>query len=196
MIPLRVLFAGVVMLAGTTPGVGAELYKWVDERGITNYSNEPPPKGTNAKAVTLPEDRLSVYTPEESVTREIERAKERFARPREPLPNAPRMAEPDRRVLVPPPPPPPGYDPCANPGDLNCQASLYDRSPVFQGRRSPPVLVQPQLPPGTIAGQATLGGGTVPGLSASAPSSLPADRPITLSPPVRDMAGERGTSRR
>jgi hypothetical protein len=149
MSPLRLLFAGVLMLAGTAPVVSAELYKWVDDRGITNYSNAPPPKGTSAQAVTLPEDRLSIYTPEESVTREIERAKERFARPREPLPNTPRTAEPDRRVLVPPPPPPAGYDPCANPADPNCQASQYDRSPVFQGRRSPAPLVQPQFPPAT-----------------------------------------------
>ena len=189
--PLRVLFAGIVMLAAAAPGVSAELYKWVDERGVTNYSNEPP-KGTSAKPVTLPEDRISVYTPEESITREIDRAKERFARPPQPVPNPPRMLEPERRALVPPPPPPAGYDPCANPNDPNCPATLYDRSPVFQGRRGVPTLVQPQLPPGTIAGQATLGGGTVPGLSGSTPSVTP-DRPIMRSPPIE---GDRGTSRR
>jgi hypothetical protein len=194
MSPFPFLVAGVLMLASTTSVMSAELYKWVDERGVTNYSNEPP-KSTNAKAVTLPEDRISVYTPEESVTREIERAKERYLRPPQPVPAAPRIIEPDRRAVA-PPPPPTGYDPCANPGDPNCQAALYDRSPVFQGRRSPAPLVQPQLPPGTIAGTATQGSGTVPGLSGSIPPSVTPGRSITRSPPARDADGERGTSRR
>jgi len=196
MILHRSFLAGVLMLAAAAPAVGGELYKWVDERGVTNYSNEPPPKSANAKAVSVPEDRLSVYTPEESVTREIERAKERYVRPPQPAPYPPRMGEPDRRALVPPPPPPAGYDPCANPGDPNCPANLYDRSPVFQGRRSPVPLSQPQLQPGTIAGQSTLGGGTVPGLSGVTPPSATAERPITRSAPARDADGDRGTPRR
>jgi len=196
MILLRSICTGAVMLAAAATTSGAELYKWVDERGVTNYSNEPPPKSANAKPVGVPEDRLSIYTPEESVTREIERAKDRFARPPQPAPNLPRMTEPDRRALVPPPPPPPGYDPCANAGDPNCPATLYDRSPVFQGRRSPVPLTQPQLPPGTIAGQATLGGGVVPGLSGVTPPSATPERPIMRAPPVRDPEGERGASRR
>ena len=178
--PSRLLFACVLMLAVSAPGIGAELYKWVDERGVTNYSNEPPPKGTNAKPLAVPEDRISVYTPEDSITREIERAKERSARP--PQLNPPRIVEPDRRLLVPPPPPPVGYDPCANPGDPNCAAYLYDRSPVFQGRRTPPPLGQPQLPPGT----AILGGGTVPGLSGTAPPPPPPAHAITRTPPQHD----------
>ncbi|HET7365405.1 MAG TPA: DUF4124 domain-containing protein [Burkholderiales bacterium] len=36
----------------------AQTYKWVDERGVVNYSNTPPPKGAKAQPV---EDRISVY---------------------------------------------------------------------------------------------------------------------------------------
>lgn len=60
-----------------------------------------------------------------------------------------------------------GYDPCANPNDPNCQP-YYDGLPGFHGRRRPPIA-QPYLPPGTIAGQSTAQGGTVPGLSGVTP---------------------------
>ena len=38
---------------------GAETYKWVDEKGVVNYSNTPPPQS----AQTVP-DRLSSYSSE------------------------------------------------------------------------------------------------------------------------------------
>ncbi len=38
----------------------AETYKWVDERGVTNYSNSPPP-AKHAKAASQVEDRISTY---------------------------------------------------------------------------------------------------------------------------------------
>jgi len=121
-----------VLLLASAPAFAAELYKWVDEKGVVNYSNEPPPKTKGGPAPTVVEDRLSVYTPEKSVTDAIERSKER--RPQSPS----RDSEPERRAKAAllPPPPPAAYDPCANPNDLNCQPGvLYDASPVFQGRR-------------------------------------------------------------
>jgi hypothetical protein len=183
------------MLIGIAPAEAAELYKWVDQNGVTNYSNEPPPKGTNVKPMVVPEDRLSVYTPEQSVTQAIERAKERAARPPLSMPAPSRNVEPERRALVPAPSIPPGYDPCSNPNDPNCQLYLYDGSPVFQGRRRPPVLVQPQLPPGTIAGNATASGGTIPGLSGTTPSAPPSSRTVIRSAPLRAPESGRDTSR-
>ena len=59
----------------------AELYKWIDEKGVTNYSNAPPARTPDGKPATLVEDRLSVYTPEEPVTQALERAKARHGQP-------------------------------------------------------------------------------------------------------------------
>jgi hypothetical protein len=166
----------------------AELYKWVDERGITNYSSDPPPKGRQAKAIA--DDRMSTYTPDPAVTEAIEAERNRrTAKP----PAAPTAAAP-----VPPPgsaPPPPGaapqppraggviaspsvtiapVDPCLAPGNPNCYGTtIYDTSPVFVGRQRPPILNQPQLPPGAIAGNVTGGTGTTPGLSGLAPPAAP-----------------------
>ena len=49
----------VVLLAA--PLAHAQTYKWVDERGVVNYSNTPPPKAAKAQPV---EDRISVYAAE------------------------------------------------------------------------------------------------------------------------------------
>jgi hypothetical protein len=45
----------------------AETYKWVDERGVTTYSNTPPA----AKAQVVA-DRISVYPTDAALNREIE----------------------------------------------------------------------------------------------------------------------------
>ena len=44
----------------------AQMYKWVDERGVVNYSNEPP-KNVAKKLEPLP-DRVSVYSTKPDVT--------------------------------------------------------------------------------------------------------------------------------
>jgi hypothetical protein len=157
------------------PAQGAELYKWVDERGVTNYSSEAPPKGRTAKKLDVGEQRLSVYTPDSQLIQAVEAERQRRG-----LPAA-------GASLTPPPPPPSqpsqlplqqivpqaaesSYDPCLSPGNPACSAPyVYDNSPVFYGRRRPPALVQPQLPPGTIAGNANLTSGTTPGLSGVTP---------------------------
>jgi hypothetical protein len=162
---LRFLPRAALLLA-LTPAAEAQLYKWVDENGVVNYSNTPPPK-TTAKKVTLVEDTISVYTPEKSVTEEIERSKDKRARP--PVASVPPAPDPRPMVTVAPPPSPPlAYDPCLNPYDRNCTTIIYDGPPVIQGRRRLPPLVQPQLPPGTIAGQGAGAGAFIPGQSGNA----------------------------
>jgi hypothetical protein len=37
-----------------------QMYKWVDEKGVTNYSSTPPKDGKSAKAPIVIEDRISV----------------------------------------------------------------------------------------------------------------------------------------
>ena len=49
----------------------AQVYKWVDERGVTNYSSEPPAdRNARVNAATVA-DRMSVYAPEPAVQRAI-----------------------------------------------------------------------------------------------------------------------------
>ena len=56
---LRILLASLVAAA---PLAQAETYKWVDERGVVNYSNAPPPDAAKGPvpAQTVP-DRVSTY---------------------------------------------------------------------------------------------------------------------------------------
>ena len=39
----------------------AETYKWVDDKGVVNYSNNPPPSAGKAKQVRAVADRISTY---------------------------------------------------------------------------------------------------------------------------------------
>lgn len=51
------------------PVAHAETYKWVDERGVVNYSNAPPPSA--AKKIQPVADRISTYNPDPSLQRAI-----------------------------------------------------------------------------------------------------------------------------
>ena len=58
----RISLALLLVLA--TAPVQAGTYKWVDERGVINYSNAPPPSASAANSVQAVEERLSVYPPD------------------------------------------------------------------------------------------------------------------------------------
>ena len=174
---IHLIAIGVMLVSGSAGA--AELYKWVDERGVTNYSSDPPPKGRTAKPIA--EDLVSVYTPEAAVTQAIEAERHRRTAP----PPAPAA-----QVTLPPPVSAPGgviappvaravpYDPCLTGNDPNCYApTIYDSSPVFVGRQRPPILHQPQLPAGAIAGNVTGTTGVTPGLSGMTPPVAPAPAP-------------------
>ena len=153
------------------PVDAAEVYRWIDERGIVNYSNEPPPKDATAKDVRTVEDRLSVYTPEKKPERPAAAAEK--LPPSSSVPAVRDAAPPERRAPPPPPPVPLAYDPCLNVGnESSCYGGVQYPVPVYPGRRSPR-LVQPEISPGTIAGQSTSGGATIPGQSANAPPLTP-----------------------
>ena len=165
--------SALALLLASGSVAGAELYKWVDENGVVNYSNTPPPKTAKGKPPTIVEDTVSVYTPDQAVIDEIERKKQKGTQAPPPAPAAV-APQPPRAASTLAPPPVVSYDPCANPNDRNCAGVIYDSSPVFHGRRRPlPPLVQPQLPPGTIAGQGAGEGAYIPGQSGTA-RSLPA----------------------
>ena len=61
----------VVLLLVARP-LCAETYKWVDEKGVTNYSSSPPANARLAKKVQLVEERLSIYTPDPALSRAIQ----------------------------------------------------------------------------------------------------------------------------
>ena len=65
---MRTLIQLLIFLAAicATVPAAAELYKWVDERGVTNYSNEPPPAAAPGNKLARIDNKISVYTPDES----------------------------------------------------------------------------------------------------------------------------------
>ncbi len=63
----RSSLAILVLLALAAPPLQAETFKWVDEKGVTNYSNAPPPSGKTAKSVRTVEDRISTYETDPSL---------------------------------------------------------------------------------------------------------------------------------
>jgi hypothetical protein len=70
----RVLGSAVAVVALVVPASAwAQIYKWVDDKGVVNYSSRPP---TGRKSAVLDPNSVSVstYTPDESLTR-VSRAK-------------------------------------------------------------------------------------------------------------------------
>lgn len=71
----RVLLISLLALA--LPA-SAALYKWVDEKGVTHYSESPPPEGTQAKKLELPStapsepNKARPETPEDWKGRELD----------------------------------------------------------------------------------------------------------------------------
>jgi hypothetical protein len=59
----------LLALGCAAPAVHAETFKWVDENGRINYSNNPPPSGKAAKAVQTVEDRISTYQADPALKR-------------------------------------------------------------------------------------------------------------------------------
>lgn len=181
--------AAAALLACGLAGA-AELYRWVDDQGVVNYSNTPPARSRAREAPVVVDNRLSIYTPDRPLAEALERERERRARP---APAASFTAEGANAPRAPTAPPPPGagpYDPCLHATDPACHTHLYDGSPVFGGRRRAPALVQPQIPPGTIAGQATQSGGYIAGQSASAPPVAPTSRAPSAGFTVREKERE------
>ena len=61
----RLLALGLVLI----PPAHAQTYKWVDERGVVNYSNTLPPSA--AKKIQPVADRISTYDPDPRLQRAI-----------------------------------------------------------------------------------------------------------------------------
>ena len=74
----RSLPAIILFIAAAAPPALAETYKWVDAKGVVNYSNKPP-SATAAKPQVV-EDRVSVVAPDPSVAPAIASMQARAAR--------------------------------------------------------------------------------------------------------------------
>jgi hypothetical protein len=140
------VLAGLVAALAALPAAtafSAQLYKWVDERGVVNYSNQPPADPQAAAKVATVEDRLSVYTPDPSLVRDIEAERQRMSRAasEKPEPRQPAVA----LLGAPPAVAPPAYEsyPVAYPYEV-----FYGGFRPHRQRRVPQI----QLPPGAIAG--------------------------------------------
>lgn len=62
---VAILLAGL----GAAAPVAADSFKWVDERGVTTYSNAPPSSGKQPAKIDTVSERVSVYTPDAALTR-------------------------------------------------------------------------------------------------------------------------------
>ena len=189
----------IVMLAVVAAGASAsaqQLYKWVDERGVTNYSNHPPADPKTAKNVRPVEDRLSVYSPDPGLTQAIEDNQKNFdqrQRERARLEAMERQAEAERQAreqrAAAARQAQEAYDRCVAEGRPGCPGPYG-----VEGFYYPPVVVVPprhrrqELPqnlpkPGTTAGHVTAGNNFIPGNSASA--TPPPPREFHRRPPER-----------
>lgn len=155
----------------------AQLYKWVDANGVTNYSNQPPPDRNAVKGLAKVEDNISVYSPDPGLVKAVEDARQNANR-QEPLrtrvqaledqleaerrSRQEQIAAENARAAA--------YEKCLAAGRTDCNA-LYGIEPY-----NPPVVfvpVQPRRPhphakqvlpkPGTIAGHVNADSGIIPG---------------------------------
>jgi hypothetical protein len=179
--PMRPSVLAAVLIAAVplvTPAPAAQLYKWVDERGVTNYSNEPPADPGAAKKLMPVEGNLSVYSPDRALTRAIEADRRDGYRALETrIASLERQLEVERlarqysvAAAAAPAPCPSGFD-C-----YGTVPAYYPVSPVVSSfpvrhRRRP--LVQAQLPPGEIAGNVVGLSGYIAGQSALAATLAP-----------------------
>ena len=176
------LVAMLVLLPGTP--AYAQVYKWVDERGVTNYSSEPPPDAKAKSKAKLVEDTLSVYTPPKAITQAIEDAREQRKNPlAQKVDDLERELEAERRAR----------QRAANAAaDAQAAAAEASAAGVVAGTWIPPGafiaprrhhrhLPQVQLKPGTTAGNVVGADGYTGGNSAAArPVAPPPRRPPAL----------------
>jgi hypothetical protein len=66
--PIKTSLVAILILASVmtvlTTTAQAQIYKWVDDKGVTNYSGTPPKGASSAMAPAILEDRVSVISPQ------------------------------------------------------------------------------------------------------------------------------------
>src|SRR5262247_4661380 len=109
---MRTRYTVAIALAATMASAvpaAAEMYKWVDDRGVTTYSDKKPDDPKSSDKVKTVGGNLSVYSPDKSLLQAVENARVRAAQP-----PAPQFDREPRYYAVPMNPQPSAeYDPCA-----------------------------------------------------------------------------------
>lgn len=168
---IRCLIAVAAMLP--VSAASAQIYKWVDENGVTNYSSQRPADTKAPQHVGVVESNISVYTPDRSLVQAVEafriRSNEIGVEASAP------EASPVNRYAAPAyVPVPVASDPCGGYREANCNefyTGYYPYAPVVGHRfyrRRHKRIPQIRLKPGTIAGQVVGANGYIPGNSAYA----------------------------
>jgi len=139
----------------------AEMYKWVDERGVTTYSDKKPDDPKSSDKVKTVGGNLSVYSPDKSLLHAVEVARARANQPPPPEPPrfyaAPVMEAPFAQ-----------NDPCQY---TDCGGYYYPAA-AYPYRRRAPFVVQTILPPGAQPGLIN-SPGIIPGNSATTQFNTP-----------------------
>lgn len=173
--PIRLLIVLVAILASAP--ASAQIYKWVDERGVTNYSNQPPTDPDAAKKLAIVEDRISVYTPDKALMRAIEAARQGSNQAlSERVASLERQLEAERRArqYVSAAEAPAAYEPCQGGRAIDCSGFYSGYYPYFPAyviapyRPLPRNFVQARQKPGKIAGNVAGMNGFIPGNHAAA----------------------------
>lgn len=150
----------------------AQMYKWVDERGTTHYSDTKPDDPKVSDKVRPVNGSLSVYSPDKSLLRAVEVARERANQPPPPEP-APRFYAAPAAMQA-----PLQYDPCLY---EDCGNYYYPAAAYPVRRRVP--FAHAAFPPGATAGTIN-SPGIIPGNSGTTPTGT-AGHPEPVKPAVR-----------
>jgi uncharacterized protein DUF4124 len=178
--PIGYLLACAALLSAATPALSAELYKWVDERGVTNYSNQPPADPGAAKNLGPVEGNLSVYSPDPALGRAVAAYRQESNRRglAERVEYLERELAAERRARQYAAPAVELPAPCPS-GDCYGNYASYYPAGIAGGGFFPPIvlrhkrLVPAQLPLGATAGNVVGMSGFIPGQSALSASLAP-----------------------
>jgi len=168
---IRLLVAAAAL--APLPGVCAQIYKWVDERGVINYSNHQPARATVPGKVEVVENNISVYSPDAALIRAVDafRMRSNGIGAKAAAPAAPPTHDYSAPVHV---PVPVASDPCGEYRAAGCNefyTDIYPYAPVIgygPHHRRHKRIPQVRLRPGAIAGQVVGMDGFIPGNSANA----------------------------
>ena len=159
------LLASVFAFAAATTA-SAQVYKWVDERGQVNYSNQMPADPKLAAKAAAIEDRVSFYTPDLALMNEIEANRERARQAASGKQEAWRPAvtmlggTPAPTALV-------AYEPPV------VEYPYWVGGGIHKPHRPRPNKHQSNLQPGAIAGTIVGMNGFIPGSTVSVPGTTP-----------------------
>lgn len=194
-LPLLISLLVASLAAGSLPASAAQLYKWVDERGVTNYSNQPPVNPDTAKNLGPVEGNLSVYSPDPALTRAVATYRQESGNRAlaERVDYLERQLAAERLARQYAAPVVPAAAPCPS-GD--CYGNYGTYYPAGGGGFFPIVghkhkrLIPAQLPVGATAGNVVGMSGFIPGQSALSASLAPA-RPAQVRLPLEPSRARR-----